>query len=177
MEFEQRVPCIEGTTDMSCDKCHICANNNNNNTPTKPLTPNTTMDCHHAHYTASKEALNNEHSAWTESSCISKSSISSMSLRRICLLLLIASLFTSAAGCGPGRGIGGPRRKRKLTPLVFKQHVPNMSEQTLGASGVSEGAIQRDTPKFKKLEFNSNRDIKFKDEEGTGADHVMTRVS
>lgn len=91
-------------------------------------------------------------------------------------LLVLFSVFTSVMPCGPGRGIGGPRRSRKMTPLVFKQHVPNVSENTLAASGLREGKITRDHEKFKDLETNYNEDIIFKDEEGTGADRVMTQV-
>ncbi|XP_036323259.1 protein hedgehog [Rhagoletis pomonella] len=98
-----------------------------------------------------------------------------LTLRRLCTLLLLCTFFSAAAGCGPGRGIGGPRKNRKLTPLVFKQHVPNMSERTLGASGLNEGAIKRDSPKFKNLVPNYNKDIIFKDDEGTGADRLMSR--
>lgn len=95
----------------------------------------------------------------------------------ILAVFVLFMLLTSAMGCGPGRGIGGPRRSRRLTPLVFKQHVPNVSENTLGASGLEEGKISRNHDKFKDLETNYNRDIIFKDDEGTGADRVMTQVS
>ena len=64
-----------------------------------------------------------------------------------------------------------------MTPLVFKQHIPNVSENTLGGSGMAEGAIKRDSPKFEELKVNYNTDIIFKDEEGTMADRVMTQVS
>ena len=92
----------------------------------------------------------------------------------LCLILLLVANTVEA--CSPGRGIGGPRRSRKLTPLVFKQHVPNVSENTLGASGLHEGKISREDSKFKDLVPNYNRDIIFKDEEGTGADRLMTQV-
>lgn len=92
-------------------------------------------------------------------------------------IFVLLTILTSAMGCGPGRGIGGPRRSRRLTPLVFKQHVPNVSENTLGASGLQEGKITRNHDKFKDLETNYNRDIIFKDDEGTGADRVMSQVS
>ncbi|XP_011205345.2 protein hedgehog [Bactrocera dorsalis] len=98
-----------------------------------------------------------------------------LTLRSLCAVLLICTLFTAAEGCGPGRGIGGPRKYRKLTPLVFKQHVPNMSERTLGASGLNEGPIKKNSPKFKDLVPNYNSDIIFKDDEGTGADRLMSR--
>ena len=73
---------------------------------------------------------------------------------------------------------GGWRRRgsRKMTPLVYKQHIPNVSENTLGGSGMAEGAVRRDSPEFQELKSNYNPDIVFKDEEGTGADRVMTQV-
>lgn len=95
----------------------------------------------------------------------------------ILVILVLFTIFTSVMPCGPGRGIGGTRRSRKMTPLVFKQHVPNVSENTLAASGLQEEKITRAHNKFKDLETNYNGDIIFKDEEGTGADRVMTQVS
>jgi len=92
------------------------------------------------------------------------------------LLLLLALNFRHAHSCGPGRGLGR-RRERNLYPLVLKQTVPNLSEYQNGASGPLEGIIHRDSPKFKDLVPNYNRDIIFRDEEGTGADRFMSKVS
>lgn len=92
----------------------------------------------------------------------------------LCSALMLEHL---AEACGPGRGFGKQRRGRKLTPLVFKEHVPNVSENTLGASGLSEGKISRDDAAFRNLVPNYNRDIAFKDNEGTAADRVMSQVN
>ncbi|XP_046328142.1 sonic hedgehog protein A-like [Haliotis rufescens] len=89
----------------------------------------------------------------------------------VIILLLVTPLSLQ---CGPGRGSGRRRRPRKLTPLVFKQHVPNVSENTIGASGLSDGAITKEDPKFKDLVSNENPNIEFKDEERTGADRMMS---
>lgn len=90
--------------------------------------------------------------------------------------LLMLLTINAVHSCGPARGIGGSRRSRKLTPLVFKQHSPNVAENTLGASGLHEGKISREDPRFRDLIPNYNKDIIFKDEEGTGADRLMTQV-
>ncbi|ALC45814.1 hh [Drosophila busckii] len=96
------------------------------------------------------------------------------SLKTLLLLLLLALSFRHAHSCGPGRGLGR-RRERNLYPLVLKQTVPNLPEYQSGASGPLEGVIDRDSPKFKDLVPNYNRDIQFRDEEGTGADRVMSK--
>lgn len=78
--------------------------------------------------------------------------------------------------CGPGRSGGRQRIQKKLKPLVFKQHVPNVGEKTITAAGPKEGRIGRLDPRFKDLVPNYNADIIFKDEEGTGEDRLMTQV-
>lgn len=91
----------------------------------------------------------------------------------VCALLLADGV----AACGPGRGIGESRRRRRFPALVFKQYVPNMGENTLGGSGLEEGIITRHDAKFRDLVPNYNKDIIFKDEEGTGADRFMSQVN
>lgn len=90
----------------------------------------------------------------------------------------MVTVISEVNGCGPGRGAGRRRGVHKLTPLVFKQHVPNLFENSERASGSRDGKIERDDSRFKNMLIpNYNSDIIFKDEEGTGADRLMTQVN
>lgn len=77
----------------------------------------------------------------------------------------------------PGRSGGRRRSPRKLSPLVFNEHVPNVPENTLGASGLAEGPVTRADKRFKQFVPNMNQDIVFKDRDGYGSVKFMTQVS
>jgi hypothetical protein len=56
--------------------------------------------------------------------------------------------------------------------LQIGDMVPKKSERDV--VGAATTIIKRGTPEFKALKQNNNADVAFKDEEGTGADRMMT---
>lgn len=92
----------------------------------------------------------------------------------VTLLLLQFSLNFSHS-CSP-RGGGGLSRRRSRKPLVLGQAVPNIEETSIRASGKPSGKITRNSSKFNSLVTCYSTDIVFKDEEGTGADRIMSKV-
>jgi len=69
-----------------------------------------------------------------------------------------------------------PRRKRvgvlAADDLTLGQMVPNRAERNV--VGAATTVIRRGTPEFAALVRNTNPNVVFKDEEGTGADRMMT---
>ena len=99
------------------------------------------------------------------------------SAMRFLRLLYLSAFLGLTSACGPGRGPLRRRGPRKILPLIYKQHEPNFSERSLAAAGLPDGPITREDEPFRKLVPNYNPDIIFKDEEGTGADRIMTKVN
>lgn len=94
----------------------------------------------------------------------------------IFILVLIAGLVPSSDACFPG-GRLIRRLPKSEPPLVYKQHIPNVPEYSISASGPREGRIRKFNKRFQELVINYNPDIVFKDEEGTGEDRIMSVVS
>lgn len=89
------------------------------------------------------------------------------------VLLLGALHFRPSLTCGSRNGYDrrGPRK-----PLMLQQSIPDTTEFSQQASGPANGKITRNSPEFEKLEPCYNNGIIFRDEEGTGADRLMSKV-
>lgn len=89
------------------------------------------------------------------------------------ILLLVVIQFRPSLSCGSRTGYGkrGPRK-----PLMLTQSIPDTNEISQQASGPAKGKISRNSPEFAKLEPCYNNGIIFRDEEGTGADRLMSKV-
>lgn len=96
-------------------------------------------------------------------------------LRLFQILLILGFALNLVQSCHPGRGGIRRRGARKLKPLVYKEHFPNYSERSLASSGLNHGVVSRQSKRFRELVVNLNPDVKFRDEEGTGADRLMTQ--
>ena len=59
---------------------------------------------------------------------------------------------------------------------MLAQSIPDTQEFSQQASGPAKGKISRNSPEFEKLEPCYNNGIIFRDEEGTGADRLMSKV-
>lgn len=68
---------------------------------------------------------------------------------------------------------GVSREKRKKDDLAVGEKVPDKSEASI--CGAISKRIVRGTPEYKALVKNTNASIVFKDEEGTGADRMMSK--
>lgn len=89
------------------------------------------------------------------------------------ILLLVVVQFRPSLSCG-SRNAYGKSRPRK--PLMLQQSIPDTTENSQQASGPAKGKISRNSPEFDKLEPCYNNAIIFRDEEGTGADRLMSKV-
>ncbi len=73
---------------------------------------------------------------------------------------------------GPGLLPEGKAVPLAADDLQVGDMIPNKSERDV--VGAATTIIKRGTPEFQALTKNTNADVDFKDEEGTGADRMMT---
>ena len=71
----------------------------------------------------------------SKSACYFRLSTTKYTLLSILIhsFLAISLIADVSFACGPGRGGIRRRGPRKLTPLVYRQHIPNFSERSLAA--------------------------------------------
>lgn len=85
----------------------------------------------------------------------------------------VSEAFPGMAGLEAEEGPSEAVAAAAADVLHLGQKVPNRPE--IATVGAPTTIVRRDSPEFKKLVRNENPDIVFKDEEGTGADHMMTK--
>jgi hypothetical protein len=91
-------------------------------------------------------------------------------VRRLALFVLLAPLLASVVACEKGDGPSLSREDK--TRLRVGDHSPDAGErETCGAIALP---VERGTAAFKRLVQCDDPRIVFKDEEGTGADRMMT---
>lgn len=103
-------------------------------------------------------------------------------LHTLFFCVLMMRFVTSCDSCSPGHGTGlrrmGPPKKYHNKPFLQKQYYPEVDEYSKWASGPAEGKILRKSRRFRyNLVRVDNPNVIFRDEERTGADRYMTRVS
>ncbi|CDW56653.1 desert hedgehog protein [Trichuris trichiura] len=101
-------------------------------------------------------------------------SVRSTTLATISLLVVVAIVVNLCKGCHPSYNFGFRSTIERNQPMIYKERYPNVQETHPLASGPAELRIRRNDVRFKRLVNNTNRNIVFKDEEGTGADRIMT---
>jgi len=91
--------------------------------------------------------------------------------------VVFVTLLMAASGCGPGPRFGADRPSLHLTaPLLRDERRPDLSEESVGASGPREGPIYRGTARFKRLVRNYNPDVDFKNADRNPNVRIMSKV-
>ena len=91
--------------------------------------------------------------------------------RRLCALIA-TSMWATACTLDFGEGLDLSKHEQFDHPMHLGERVPDTAEAT--AVGALESHVERGSPEFARLVRCDNPDIVFKDEEGTGADRMMT---
>ncbi len=97
------------------------------------------------------------------------------SARCTCIILLLIWNISLLLACGVGKS---SYSKRDYPPFTKYQQKPEEDEESAVASGPFSHKIKYGTNEFKsKIVRYFGTNVVFKDDEGTGADRYMTRVS
>uniref|UniRef100_A0A5S6Q8G4 Hedgehog protein n=1 Tax=Trichuris muris TaxID=70415 RepID=A0A5S6Q8G4_TRIMR len=111
----------------------------------------------------------------SSSSSISSACKPSVSAATLATISLLAAVVVGPCeACHPSYNFGLRSTMARNYPMIYKERYPNVQETHPLASGPAELRIRRNDMRFKRLVNNTNRNIVFKDEEGTGADRLMT---